>query len=672
MSLWITNTFHESINGRARHRLRIALLAVLLTVGFAFSVSAEDNSSKKKSHPYLYFRGGELPQLRKRFRNPPQSWYLKLLRREAETNGNSQKADDAALQLWAYLLLDRKKYRKNYLQWVKNEWGRTDFSYEWIGFKVCWLAMGYDALYPELSARHKKKMKSYLQRALDAHRAKMDDWLYDNPSNTVPAQAGAMGMAALALYHESARARELAHETRKKLMGFARDTFSPDGGYIEGSLYWSFGVSFYLGFAHADHNTTGNDRLLTASNLKQQYRFVETILGGDGQFMTYNDTQPWLNALPVCVDLGRRYKNDLLLWLADRMAGIQSGEIDAPGVHVGNNYKPWTWVMMTQSDSGPERKGKRDFPGVPVLSVLDTMEWGVMRSSGEYRPELVVGVKGSGGTLSHHAQKDLGSFVLYAGGETLLFDPGYFNGKPESHTLPLIHGKGPGTSGSRITKTWKNETWRSMTINSSKTYAEVARRVRRILVMHRTRGVVVLDDILPGKGPVGLEDLTGSAPPKPPGGSSAKKIPVTAQYQAAHRATVDAETGVATVVAPDARLHLWTFGPELYLDVNKRNFGRSWLFKKRADQGDYAWHTLSGKYASNPDNPLVTVLIPADQKTDPGAPKYRREGNTIVVRLPGARPVRFRKTTDVDGNGETKEAKWRFVRPDSDGSKAKR
>lgn len=611
------------------------------------SAPAEAPQKDKLAHPYLFYRADELEAIRKRFVKPPQSHYLTALVRRAEAR------DRTGEHLWAYLLTGDQKFRRLPLQWAEKESSRTDFSDEWIGFKVIQMSVIYDTLYRELEADARAKMKGYLERALKAHQKKMSSWFYNNPSNTVPSQGGAAGMAALALYFDSPEAAKAVEATRGKLATYAARCFSPDGGYIEGTLYWSFGGSFYLAFAHADRNTTGNDRLLKARHLDKQHRFAETMLGGDGQFMAFNDSQPWLSAWPVLVDLGRRYENELMLWLADRMAAIEAGKIDAPDVHVGHNYPPLTWVMMSQSDPGPARKAERPFPGVPTLTHLERMQWGVMRSSGDYIPDLVVGVKGSQGTLSHHGQKDLGSFVLYAGGEMMLLDPGYYQGRASDHTLPLINGKGPGKSGSQIAEAWERGTWRVMVIDSSLGYRRLAERVRRTLVMHDDRAVVVLDDVVAGDGAIKEDNAMGRWNP-PPIDADPKAVDATAQYQTAHKPRVDAETGRVTIGGNNGSLSLWTFGPRLEFSVTARDFGKSWQFKKLARRGKYAWHTLAGRYTLDPDNPLITVLIPGPKEDQPKPPTVERDGRSILVTLPDGAELAFRKVDD---------GRWNLTRP---------
>jgi hypothetical protein len=637
--------------------MRKAILTVLAgcgaLVGAAAPLCAKDAPKAKRQHPYLFFDKGELEALRKRYGKPPLSHYRQALVRQTDrlferkpSKQHNRFPDSAQALLWAYHLTGREKYRDRCLEWNRANWDRKRFG-QWSEMGTCALAVAYDTLYPELTDEQKAKMKAYLDRALDQHLRNEHGWLYNNPSNTVPAQCGAAGMGALALLWESPKAAEGVKLSRGKLLRYASRCFCPDGGYIEGSLYWAFGGSYYLWFAHALHNATGDDSLINHPRLLKQHRFVETVLGGDGQFMPFNDTQPWIGGWAICSDLGSRCDSDLMLWLADFMASMGAGRRDEPDIRLDSRGAYTALAVLLRS----ERPGPRKFPGLPTLSRLENMHWGVMRSSGEFRPNLVVGVKGSEGPLSHHKQHDLGSFVLYAGGEVLLLDPGYFQPHANCHTLPLVDGKGPKHSGSQIVSAWENERLRVMVIDSARGYGKAARRVRRTLVMVADRAVVVLDDILPGAGDAGGDGSVSWSPP--PVVAARASCRVTAQYQAAQETRVDPNAGTAAVLGRKVTLGLWTFGPKLKLTVRKRDFGRSWGFNRLAKEGKLSWHSVTGDYTADANGPLVTALIPAEKGSEPPAPHYERRGQSIAVTVPGVEEVKFAKA----------EGRWTFVRP---------
>ncbi len=65
-------------------------------------------------------------------------------------------------------------------------------------------------------------------------------------------------------------------------------------------------------------------------------------------------------------------------------------------------------------------------PPLPTFKLLHGVEQAVMRSEPVLKPSLMTAVKGNGVVNTHHANQDQGSFLLYAHGDCLLIDPGYF------------------------------------------------------------------------------------------------------------------------------------------------------------------------------------------------------------------------------------------------------
>jgi hypothetical protein len=270
------------------------------------------------------------------------------------------------------------------------------------------MALAYDALFAELPARLRDPMQRYLERVATVYvrNVKRNSWWYaDNPSNTIAVGGAGGGAAGLALMHCRAVAQEavaLAGATVKR----SYRAMAPDGGCVEGSLYWNYGLTAYLRLGHMLQGATGDDAgLLDTPALRHNYRFVETQLGGDGMFFTFNDTQPWLTGLAICADLGSRFDQPLLLWMADYMANSLPGQKDRPGEVSRGDVVPYAFLWRSRQPAPPE------FPGVPTASHLETLNWGVLRSDGTFQPKLVVGVKGRDGVTTHHAQPDLGSFV---------------------------------------------------------------------------------------------------------------------------------------------------------------------------------------------------------------------------------------------------------------------
>jgi len=588
-------------------------------------------------HPYLFFRADTLADLRKKFNEPVFADYRKVLLAIAqdvpEGGAATEKSGKAGIQplLWAYLLTGEADYKRRLMPVLEAEWDEVNHS-EFRLMAAADVATAYDALFAELSARERTKTERYLERAMTVYLAEIrrGNWWYGcgaNPSNTVPVGAAGGGLAALALLHSTPLAEEVSRRAPEMVNKWYK-AISPDGGCVEGSLYWNYGLSHQLMLGHALLGATGEAHgLLDAPALRKNVRFVETQLGGDDKFFTFNDTQPWLTGVSICADFGSRFDQPLMLWMADHMVRQMAAEGAAKEVR-GPLWQAFLWRSR--------RPAPAEFPGAPTLAVLDVMNWGVMRSDGSHAPNLVVGVKGHAGILTHHGQADLGSFVLQARGEPFLIDPGYYQPAAAAHTLPLVDGQGPGdgkgnSGGAPITGAWESGPWRAMTVDATSAYQKEspARRVRRHLVMCGDRAVVVLDDVLPAEGRPGN---------------------VTTHFQCGFKAEVLPDKRSAAVLGEKARLILRTFGPEIALKVTGPNeWGKSWIFKKTGVQ----WYTIEGEYAAQADSPLLAVLTPADTAGEPPKVEVRREAKAIAVDLGAGRIVRFEQGREG----------WAFVRP---------
>ncbi|HYW81264.1 MAG TPA: IPT/TIG domain-containing protein, partial [Thermoguttaceae bacterium] len=593
-------------------------------------------------HPYLWYQGEELAELREKFNDPAFADYRRLIVEKAtgpeEELGRIGTPSNAAIihgYLWAYLLSGEQSYREKLFAAVDalltgtdrlptNEFGHPGRRMQALSLDefMCHngeaVATVYDTLFEELSPEKRTAMLKYL----DAHlayfldRLRANDWWYrNNPSNTIAVGNGCGGTIALALMHGRPTAREAidlaVDNIRTRYVAMAED-----GGCIEGNLYWDYGLTYQLLFGHALKNTTGDDRgLLTDAKFDKIPSFVETQLGGDGCFLTFNDTQPWLTGMAVCADFGSRLDSPLLRWIADRTAReAVSGDTTV-------FTRPQFYALAFRVRD--HKPAPEQFPGVATLAYLPVLNWGVMRSAGtSFEPKLVVGIKGRDGQTTHHAQEDLGGFVLQADGESLLIDPGYYQGKADNHSLPLIGAKGPNSRGTAlITDAWENAGLRTMTVDATEAYGDAgATRVRRVFAVVGDEAVIVLDDIVVAE---------------------EKPSRVTCQLQCGFPAEVLADKRSATITGKKANLAIRTFGAAVELDsAGPLDFERSWVF---AETG-VAWYEVSGEYTAEQNTPLVAVLLPYVADDEPPTAIARYAGNRIDVSLASGKTVAFVKT----------------------------
>jgi len=586
------------------------------------------------AHPYLFFRAADVAGLREKFDKPMFRHDRRRILGEAnglakrEVGQGHNASVGATFNLaFAWVFTGEEAYKKKLMQWVRQGWAQTRFN-DFKLMSLAGMALAYDVLYPELSPEDRAAFQDYLDRGIEGYHAFSGAWFlggHANFSNTVPVGNSGGMLAGLAMMHSTPRAQKAVDVAARKARLYPDRCISPDGGCREGVQYWDFGGSFHLILAHALKHATGDDRgLLDHPHLEANVNFIRTTLGGHGGQFAFNDTkQPWLGGYAVCADLGSRYNQPLMLWVADLAA--KGGE----KTRARGTWAPFAFLWRSEQPA-PEQ-----FPGVPKVAWLKDMQWGAIRSDGSFQPKLVVGVKGGRGPLTHHKQQDLGSYVLHANGEAYLVDPGYYEPEPTDHTLPLISGEGPGVSGASITDGWEEDPWRHMAVDATEGYGESVQRVRRLIVMHGEDRLVIVDDILPAD---------GHDPPE-----------VTAQFQTAWIPKIDMGGAHPLIVEGEkGRLGVRCFGHEIELAAENRRFTSGWHWKKISEEGPGDWHSVRGKYPSDPDRPLVTVLQPAAGDADlPKPPAVRYAGERITVSFPDGVKVRFKQETTG----------WRLVRP---------
>lgn len=586
-------------------------------------------------HPYLFYTAADVRRLRAKFHKPMFRHYRGLLLKNAERHASAEVGDgfnanvEAIMTLsFAYVLTDDEKYRDTLMQWVRRGWLSTQYT-DFHLMRVTAMAVAYDILFAELTPNEIASFQDYLDRMLRGYlRDVRGSWFLGagpNFSNTVPVGNSGGMLAGLALMYSTPDALEAVNLAAQRAARYPDECISPAGGCREGAQYWDFGLSFHLILAHALKNVTGDDRgLLDHPHLKNNVNFVRTQLGGNGGLFAFCDNrEPWLGGYAVCADLGSRYNQPLMLWVADQAVAGRGNE------RLRGVWSPFAFLWRS------ETAAPKEFPGVPTLTWLKDMQWGAMRSDSSFEPRLVVGLKGSRGPLTHHKQNDLGSYVVHSRGEVMLVDPGYYEPKAEDHTLPVVDGAGPGVRGASITEAWEEGTWRYAVLDSTDAYGDAARQVRRHIVMHGENTVVVLDDILPAR------DKGGR---------------VLTHYQTGWIPHMDEEPRKPefTLTGEHSILRVRCFGPDVSLTARDREFRNGWHWKKISKIGPGDWHTVSGTYTAEPVRPFITVIQTVPKEDDlPAVPACSYDGDTVELRFARGAEVRFKQGQD----------RWHFMRP---------
>ena len=629
-----------------QHQRRTVVVILLLLPGLALSAES------KLRHPRLFGTPSDVVRPRQKFNDPRFAPFKRSLLTEAERlmtyQGESpqsgkdigpqtrawklcaQKLESSVNVLpWVYLLTGDPSYRDMYLSLMRYEWKRkydpNQFGWE---FRVSQVgapaAIAYDWLCPELSEEDRHNYTEYLDQYLQLRAKPSYGW-----SNNIGAiYFSGVGLVALARLDENPKARPLLGECLARI----KDPFFPasilphqDSGYPEGPLYRNYALLWMLAFMDAYERVTGDTRhgLLNPPFFRNSPRYIETLMGGDGIWVTFNDCQPQLYGGPWSAYLGTRYDQPLLRWLADYvLSEADKASAEQVRKEVGPPYTVFTFLWR---DDKPV-----EFPGLPTLSMLPSLNTGCLRSDRSLRPGLMVAVRGHGTDEHGHKQPDTGSFVLYARGENFLIDPGYYQPAADNHSLLLVDGLTPqGKTTASLEGSEKGDV-HCLVVDATADYAGPRggspQRVRRLFVMVGERAAIVVDDVVP------TQDTPGK---------------VTALWQTAWGPEIRPDRRSAIIPGKKVRLWLGTFGPELSLAVEgPKDFGKSWVFSELASRGLIAWHTLTATYTAKAQEPLVTVLMPLDLQQPLPKPAVSVHGEEMTVQLGADRTVDFIRGED--------------------------
>ncbi|MET8865478.1 heparinase II/III family protein [Nonomuraea sp. NPDC004580] len=289
------------------------------------------------------------------------------------------------------------------------------------------LAEGVRLLGGHVDARVRARVRAEVERRVFAPLGTGTMWWESARHNWSAVCAGAVGAAALALGADRVVAR-----LKGAMEAFLSGT-GADGACLEGPDYWAYGFGYFVYFAEALREHTGED-LLDDPHVREMAAYPARVDLGDGTRPAFADAQ----ARGV-------YPAGLLSRLSERLGvpvPVAAGE---PSFHDDACYR-WGHLSRTlwwaREIPVPEPEPHAYLPDAGIV---------VARSGG-----AAFAAKG-GHNDEPHNHLDVGTFVLHVRGETVLDDLGapeytrdYFRegrylvpqASAEWHSIPLVEGRG--------------------------------------------------------------------------------------------------------------------------------------------------------------------------------------------------------------------------------------
>ena len=271
-------------------------------------------------------------------------------------------------------------------------------------------AIGYDWLYTFMDDADRAQLRTAivdkgLKEGIQAYRE--EHHFATRGTNWNQVCNGGLGMGALALadeepgYAEHILSRGLASLRR------AMETYSPDGGWDEGPMYWHYGTRYLVYLIQSLKIALGDDfGLIDLPGFRNAGDYRVQYIGPLGRTFNYSDCEDSAGGTPEMFWLGRSFDKPEYFW-------HQRQWIDDD--HIDHRGKPRNEGAVAQDLIWFEG-GQEDPPDFPLDVLFRKIEVAFFRSLWHEEEALFVGFKGGEGAVSH-GHMDLGCFVLDALGK---------------------------------------------------------------------------------------------------------------------------------------------------------------------------------------------------------------------------------------------------------------
>jgi hypothetical protein len=477
------------------------------------------------NRPDLYFGAKEIPSLRKRFETKPHlaaRWLL--LRRNADALLTARVTSGAVditrtraalgitgITAFAHALTGERRYAERAIreaeallsevQWTKPGPGSRGANLG-TGEACMACALAYDWCHGAMTEAERASFRERLvarglRPYLDAVGPLKDWWRDNDVTNWNGVVNGGCGLAALALYDGVPEAKQAVDAAWPRIQSFLKTANRADGGGDEGVMYYTYGMLFANYFAVAAARRFGDDRGVFRDAVdKMAGYWLLHMRGPDDRYANFNDMgDDTFAGLPPKHPEGGPNATLCALWEARTPGGDRLLAWAAD--HGGDNYY-WRgaspFYLLFRGDSPTVRER-------PALqkSVL-------FRDSGQAiwdaGPRLWFAFNGGWTSDRSHYNLDLGSFILVADGERLIWDPGYGKFKTADHSTVLVGGREQVKGARASWRAWaEGPGWRYLACDLSAAYGlgNSGRCVRHAVLLEGGRNTVptllLVDDL---------------------------------------------------------------------------------------------------------------------------------------------------------------------------------
>jgi len=302
--------------------------------------------------------------------------------------------------------------------WVlpAHEWVKIDLFSAETGFM---LAQLLTALNDKLAEEVQKRVRDEIERRIFAPYLEFHEtfgW-YKGHSNWNGVCNGSVGSTFLLLERDESRLAEAVSAVLAGLDTFIHTAFEDDGASTEGSGYWGYGLIHYVDFAELlRQRTAGQIDILSGERMKAIAAYPTHVMLSPAHYASFSDCAEVLSFQP-----------GFIMRLAERSGVSELRRVLArPVLSAGpadlyRDLLDWDLTAILHTLLWWDGQ----FPEAPGIGDSYLPNGGVVRLVAETSAgtPVVTAIK-AGHNAENHNQNDVGSFIVHAGGETFLCDPG--------------------------------------------------------------------------------------------------------------------------------------------------------------------------------------------------------------------------------------------------------
>ena len=249
----------------------------------------------------------------------------------------------------------------------------------------------------------------------------LQDWWVRCDFNWNSALHGNAGLAALVIRDvDPALADRVLDEVLQGLP-YMIDAFYPDGGWIEGVMYFNTAIGHLTDFAVPYYRLTGDDMgLLSNAAIHDTITWKLHMWGGDGRVLNFSDVSEFVGRLGLPQLYWWAQALERPDWTGDNDRRVASARGSAGLFHDVESF----WFREADTPTAdPDLAPLRHFTGIDWLTWHGEHTWLALRS----------GFNGG-----NHDNDDLGTFILGYDDERFLIDPGYRVNNASEHNCITV------------------------------------------------------------------------------------------------------------------------------------------------------------------------------------------------------------------------------------------